>query len=257
MSGCRRKPNGVEPVRRAITRRRNRLRRAASQGGEHMHKLKARLVTPCAGGARRARPRRHRAARLRRSTSRCGTLTNVGYPEFIAMAAAEYKKTHPDVNIIFETSRTRPTRPPSRSRCRLGAARRVLQLGRRGCRAAGARRPRARHHRSTAPRQAASSSTSREGWLSLVRVRRQELRHPDRRGVEVLLLRQGLLRRPQARRRRRRSAGCSTSARRSAPSIPRSCPGRSATPSAGSSTTSSPCSTSACSAPRRRPPTMR
>jgi raffinose/stachyose/melibiose transport system substrate-binding protein len=29
-------------------------------------------------------------------------LTNVGYPEYIAMAAAEYKKTHPDVNIIFE-----------------------------------------------------------------------------------------------------------------------------------------------------------
>ena len=29
-------------------------------------------------------------------------LTNVGYPEFIQMAIAEYKKTHPDVNIIFE-----------------------------------------------------------------------------------------------------------------------------------------------------------
>ena len=29
-------------------------------------------------------------------------LTNVGYPEYIAMATAEYKKTHPDVNIVFE-----------------------------------------------------------------------------------------------------------------------------------------------------------
>jgi raffinose/stachyose/melibiose transport system substrate-binding protein len=29
-------------------------------------------------------------------------LTNINYPEFVAMAAAEYKKTHPDVNIIFE-----------------------------------------------------------------------------------------------------------------------------------------------------------
>jgi raffinose/stachyose/melibiose transport system substrate-binding protein len=29
-------------------------------------------------------------------------LTNVGYPEYVAMAAAEYKKTHPDVNIVFE-----------------------------------------------------------------------------------------------------------------------------------------------------------
>ena len=29
-------------------------------------------------------------------------LTNVGYPEYIAMAKDEFKKTHPDVNIVFE-----------------------------------------------------------------------------------------------------------------------------------------------------------
>ena len=80
----------------------------------------------------------------------------------------------------------------------------------------------------------------------VVRLRRQELRRADRRGVEVLLLRQGFFADTTSRR-RRRSRASSTSARRSARSIRRSCRGRSATPSAGSSTTSSPCSTSACS----------
>ena len=169
------------------------------------------------------------------------TLVNEGYPEFVAYRGRGVQE---DPSGREHHLRELPERGlqdhhPGRAH-RLGTARRVLQLGRRGCGAAGARRA----WRSTSPsrqRRGRLQAVPLRGLAVVVRVRRQELRRPDRRRVEVLLLRQGVLRRAQARRRRRRSTGCSASARRSAPSIRASCPGRWATRSAGSSTTSSPC----------------
>ena len=68
-----------------------------------MHKLTGRLLRLALSGALALGLATAAIGAAQAVDIKMWTLTNVGYPEFIAMATAEYKKTHPDVNIIFES----------------------------------------------------------------------------------------------------------------------------------------------------------
>ena len=67
-----------------------------------MHKLTGRLLRLALSGALALGLATTAIGAAQAVDIKMWNLTNVGYPEFVAMAAAEYKKTHPDVNIIFE-----------------------------------------------------------------------------------------------------------------------------------------------------------
>ena len=67
-----------------------------------MHKLTGRLLRLALSGALALGLATTAIGAAQAVDIKMWNLTNVGYPEYIAMATAEYKKTHPDVNIIFE-----------------------------------------------------------------------------------------------------------------------------------------------------------
>ena len=130
--------------------------------------------TSCVSACRAPSRSHSVAAALRQAVDiKMWTLVTEGYPEFVAYAAEEYKKTHPDVNIVYESfpNEAYKTHDPGRAH-RLRAAGRVLQLGRRGCGAAGARGSGARHHRPRQRRRRLRQSASRQ-LAVVLHVRRQ------------------------------------------------------------------------------------
>ena len=221
-----------------------------------MHKLTGRLLRLALSGALALGLATTAIGAAQAVDIKLWNLTNVGYPEYVAMATAEYKKTHPDVNIVFENFPNEAykttiqvalagSEPPDvffnwagEDAARLvrdGLALDITEYG-------------------SAP--GGFKQYLSEGWLSSFEYDGKNYGIPTD-AVSKYFYYDKAFFADTSSKSRPRSTGCSAFARRSGPSIPRSFPGRWGTRSAGSSTTSSPCSTSACSAPRRPPPTMR
>ena len=222
-----------------------------------MHKLTGRLLRLALSGALALGLATTAIGAAQAVDIKLWNLTNVGYPEYIAMATAEYKKTHPDVNIIFEQFPNEAyktaiqvalagSEPPDvffnwagEDAARLvrdGLALDITQYG-------------------SAP--GGFKQYLSEGWLSSFEYDGKNYGIPTDAVSKYFYYDKAFfadnkLEVPTTFERAARPLQGDPGHRSS-----RSFPGRWGTRSAGSSTTSSPCSTSACSAPRRPLPTTR